>query len=190
MNTYRIKTTTITFKVNAEDSDMATVAAEEWIKHRGIPIESQRAELHLLDGEESMNLGSFHLAGVNLPGTWKEIRKMKSDLFAAAKQDARDNWDLNVIRSRGAVLVVEDKADSPIISTGEGYSLPDTLRDFQRALAAIKRHNPTAHRVWMCIGCDAAESVTDMHNDNYTPWAGEAQAVVYEYPTTSQINEQ
>lgn len=63
MNTYRIKTTTITFEVNAEDSDMATVAAEEWIKRRGIPIESQRAELHLLDGKESMNLGSFHLAG-------------------------------------------------------------------------------------------------------------------------------
>lgn len=183
MNTYQIKTTTITFEVEAEDSDMATVAADEWIQRRGIPIENQRAELTLLDDGGNLTLGQFNLTGVSVPGSWGEIRKMKSDLFAAAKQDARENWDLSVIRSRGAVLVVESEAEEILAPTGECYAMPGTLKDFKQTLQTIKRHYPTAHRVWMCLGCDGAESVTDMNDGHYTPWAGEAQAVVYEYPT-------
>lgn len=185
MNTYQIKTTTITFKVDAEDSDMATVAADEWIQHRGIPIESQRAELTLLDDGGNLLLGQFNLTGIQVPGSWGEIRQMKSDLFAAAKQDARENWDLPVIRSRGAVLVVESETGETLAPTGECYAMPDTLRDFKQTLQAIKRHHPSAHLIWMNIGCDAAESVTDMNDGYCTPWAGEAQAVVYEYPATA-----
>lgn len=190
MNDYQIKTTTITFQVEAEDSDMATVAADEWVQRRGIPIESQRAELTLLDGDHPLVLGQFNLTGVSVPGSWGEIRQMKSDLFAAAKQDARENWDLPVIRSRGAVLVVESETGEILAPTGECCYMPDTLKDFKLTLQTIKRHHPSAHRIWMNIGCDAAECVMDLNEGNYTPWAGEAQAVVYEYPATAQSNTQ
>lgn len=190
MNTYQIKTTTITFQVEAEDSDMATVAADEWIQHRGLPIQSQRAGLTLLDDGGNLYLGQFNLAGVTVPGSWGEIRQMKSDLFAAAKQDARENWDLPVIRSRGAVLVVESEAGEILAPAGECCSMPDTLKDFKLTLQTIKRQHPSAHLVWMNIGCDAAECVTDLNEGNYTPLAGEAQAVVYEYPATAQSNAQ
>lgn len=182
MNTYQIKTSTITFEVTAEDSDMACMAADEEIQRRGMPIESQRAELVLLDGDNNLSLGTFSLTGFEVPTTWAAISELRKDLLAAAKADAASNWDLRVIRSRGAVLVAEDAEGKTLIATGDSWDMPKTLKGFKAALATIKSQFPTASKVFICIGCDAAESVRAMNDGEYTPWAGEAQAVVHVFP--------
>ncbi|WP_270820457.1 hypothetical protein [Aeromonas sp. Y311-2] len=121
-----------------------------------------------------------------LPTTWAAICALKSDLFAEAKQDAANNWDLRVIRSRGAVLVAEDAEGKTLLATGESWDMPKTLKDFKAALETIKGRFPTAARVLICIGCDGAESVRAMNDGDYTPWAGEATGLVYEYPQQEQ----
>ncbi|EKP0311712.1 TPA: hypothetical protein ACSCYS_004532 [Aeromonas veronii] len=182
MNTYQIKTSTITFEVTAEDSDMACMAADEEIQRRGMPIESQRAELVLLDGDNSLSLGTFSLTGFEVPTTWVGISELRKDLLAAAKADSASNWHLPVIRSRGAVLVAEDTEGKTLIASGDDWAMPKTFKEFKTTLMTIKRLNPTAARVFLHIGCDAAESVRAMNDGEYTPWAGEAQAVVHVFP--------
>lgn len=125
-----------------------------------------------------------------LPTTWAAICALKSDLFAEAKQDAANNWDLRVIRSRGAVLVAEDAEGKTLLATGESWDMPKTLKGFKAALETIKGRFPTAARVLICIGCDSAESVRAMNDGDYTPWAGEATGLVYEYPESTQQPEQ
>lgn len=181
MSTYQIKTATITFNVNAADSDMACMAANEEIQRRGLPIPSQRAELYLVGDGEPYLLGQFDLEGIELPTTWFEISKLKSDTFHRARQDARDCCTLPCIRSRGALLVVEDGNGSTLIPSGECLELPSSFRAFKATLARIKQDYQDAKYVWICIGCDAASNVAEFEHGDYTPWAGEAMAVVHEY---------
>lgn len=186
MNNYQINTSTISFKVTAEDSDMACMAADAEIQRRGMPIESQRAELVLLDGDAPMSLGLFSLTGFSLPTTWAEICDLRKDLLAAAKADSESNWNLPVIRSRGAVLVAEDAQGKTLIASGDDWEMPKTLKGFKETMETIKSYHPTTAKVLLCVGCDAAESVRAINDGDYTPWAGEAQAVVHVFPEQAQ----
>lgn len=186
MNTYKIVTSTITFEVTACDSDFACWNANDHIQKRGLPIESQRAKLFLmatdLRGETYEELiGDFSLEGFALPATWGDICELRGNLWAEAKIDAGSNWDLPVKRSRGAVLVAEDAEGKALVASGDCWNMPKTKKEFKVALATIKSQHPTARYVFICIGCDAAESVGAMNDGDYTPWAGEAQAVVHEF---------
>lgn len=184
MNTYKIVTSTITFDIKAVDSDFACWSANDYLKERGFPIESQRAELILVTTDhtgavQEESLGEFSLEGVPVPTAWGDIKQLRSALFAEAKKDASNNWDLPVIRSRGAVLTAEDNEGKTLLSSGECWDMPHTLKKFKASLVAIKNQFPTAAKVFICIGCDSAESVMAFTDNDYTPWSGEASALIH-----------
>ena len=186
MNTYKIVTSTISFEVTACDSDFACWNANSHLKNEGITLKKQRAKLFLiatdLRGEKYEELiGDFTLEGFTPPATWRDICELKKDVLADAKKDAGSNWNLPVVRSRGAVLVAEDAKGETLLATGDCWDMPKTLKGFKTALATIKSQFPTAAKVFICIGCDAAESVRALNDGDYTPWAGEAQAVVHAF---------
>lgn len=184
MNTYKIVTSTISFEVTACDSDFACWNANSHVKNEGIPVKSQRAKLFLVATDrrgESYDelIGDFDLEGFTSPATWDAICELKKDVLADAKKDAGSNWNLPVVRSRGAVLVAEDAEGKTLLASGECWEMPKTLKGFKTALTTIKSQFPTAAKVFICIGCDAAQSVRALTDGEYTPWAGEAQAVVH-----------
>jgi hypothetical protein len=182
MNTYLIKTPAVTFTVTACDSDFACWEANEEAQRIRLYNPGQKAELILcIDDERQQSLGEIDLAGYVIPTTWAAIRLLKSDLFAEAKQMARTDWDLPVIRSRGAVLVVTDGCGAPLITSGDCYALPTSLTDFRNTTASIKARYPDAHQIFICLGCDSAASVTAMNDGDYAPWTGEAEALIYQY---------
>jgi len=181
MNTYDVITSTIRFSVEATDSDMACMAADEEIKARGLPFKTQRANLVLKGSSGDLPLGEFTLTGVELPKNWSAILALKSDLFARAKDDARSNWDLPVVRSRGALLVVDDENGTNLLGTADCCYLPKTKKGFESALLDIQKSYPTARYVSICVACDSAASVMEMNGEEYQPFSGEATAVIHEF---------
>lgn len=181
MNEYLVKTSLHTFYVEATDRDGACLAANTEIADRGMPIRSERAELYLVADSGQLFIGTFDLEGVPFPKTWAEMRDLRSRVFEDAKRNSRENWDFPVVRSRGAVLVVDDDQGKNLIASGDFFQMPHTQKDYKAALHQIKSLNPSASRVWLCIGCDGAESVRAFNDGDYTPWVGEAQALIHEY---------
>ncbi|MGR6425721.1 hypothetical protein ACUZ8Y_22605 [Aeromonas veronii] len=181
MNEYLVKTTIHKFYVEAIESDAACLAANTEIADRDMPIPNQRAELYLVTSSGEVLIGTFELKGVPFPKTWGEMNALRTRVFEAAKKDSHKNWDLPVVRSRGAVLVVEDGKGKTLIATGDCYQMPRTQKGYNEALNQIRSMHPSARRVWLCIGCDGAESVKLLNDGDYTPWSGEAQALIHEF---------
>lgn len=117
----------------------------------------------------------------NIPKTWTEIKKLKRDLYAEAKDQALSDWEYPVIRSRGGILAVADANEKVLIPTGECLYLPPNQTLYMRLLRSIKEVHPTAARVWLVVGVDSAASVRDLNDGDYQPWSGEAEAIVHLY---------
>jgi len=182
MNTYLIKTPSCTFTVTACDSDFACWEANNEAQRIRLYNPNHKAELILcIDDERQQSLGEIDLVGYAIPTTWAAIRSLKSELIAEAKEMALTDWDLPVIRSRGAVLVVTDGSGAPLITSGDCFELPTSLTAFRNTTASIKARHPSAHQIFICLACDSAASVTAMNDGNYSPWSGEAEALIYQY---------
>ncbi|HHQ4645412.1 TPA: hypothetical protein ACSP3W_003734 [Aeromonas veronii] len=117
----------------------------------------------------------------NIPKTWTEIKKLKRDLYAEAKDQALSDSEYPVIRSRGGILAVADANEKVLIPTGECLYLPPNQTLYMRLLRSIKEVHPTAARVWLVVGVDSAASVRDLNDGDYQPWSGEAEAIVHLY---------
>lgn len=117
----------------------------------------------------------------NIPKTWTEIKKLKRDLYAEAKDQALSDSEYPVIRSRGGILAVADANEKVLIPTGECLYLPPNQTLYMRLLRSIKEVHPTAARVWLVVGVDSAASVRDLNDGDYQPWSGEAEAIVHCY---------
>jgi len=74
----------------------------------------------------------------NIPKTWTEIKKLKRDLYAEAKDQALGDWEYPVIRSRGGVLAVADANEKVLIPTGECLYLPPNQTLYMRLLRSIR----------------------------------------------------
>lgn len=182
MNKYLIKTPSTTFPVTACDSDFACWEANRVAQLSRIHNPSKKAELVLcIDDDNKQSLGEIDLEGYTIPTTWAGILQLKKELLDEAREMASAEWDLPVIRSRGAVLVVTDSSRTPLIASGDYYEMPASLTAFRNALASIKARHPMAHQVFICLGCDSASSMRDMNDGDYTPWSGEAKALIYQY---------
>lgn len=182
MNDYLVKAHVLIFSVTASDSDFACWEANEKAKRLRLYNPSQKAELILItDKDQDQSLGEIDLENTPYPTTWAAIKALKSDLWDEAKTMALRDWDLPVTRSRGAVLIVTDRAGAPLIASGENYELPKSLAAFRNTTASIKAKFPNAFQIFMCVGCNSAQTVSHMNDGYYTPWAGEAEALIYEY---------
>lgn len=117
----------------------------------------------------------------NIPKTWTEIKKLKRDLYAEAKDQALSDSEYPVIRSRGGILAVADTNEKVLIPTGECLYLPPNQTLYMRLLRSIKEVHPTAARVWLVVGVDSAASVRALNDGDYQPWSGEAEAIVHLY---------
>ena len=117
----------------------------------------------------------------NIPKTWTEIKKLKRDLYAEAKDQALSDSEYPVIRSRGGILAVADANEKVLIPTGECLYLPPNQTLYMRLLRSIKEVHPTAARVWLVVGVDSAASVRDLNDGDYQPWSGEAEAIMHCY---------
>jgi hypothetical protein len=185
MNNYKIVTTSGSFSVEGEDSDMAAMAANTEAVERLIP--SQTAVMYLVreNGEEK-RLGKFELDGICVPRTWSDIKELKSELWNLAKEEAYRTSPLKVIRSRSAVLVVRDANGKDLITTGDNFTLASSYKGLKKDLARIKADFPSAHFVEMVLGCNSAQSIRDMNDGNCEPWTGEASSMLHIFGSEEQ----
>lgn len=176
MNEYRIEASAGSFVVFAGDSDMAALEASAYGK--SILLERQRAKMFLA-GSSEVILGEFDLDGHVIPESWADIQNIVSRATADAKKDAKENFDLKFIQSRGAYVCIDTLSGSHSELSSEEFEMPKSKKKFEALVSKLIDDYPDITKIYVMVSVDSAESMYEMYqNDNYQPQTGSATGLL------------